>query len=460
MQPTISEFLRDAVYPKIDAVEAGLLDSLNPSHRLSGAGSYLLVCPACGAKEAYYYPHSSHIHCPRKNECGEVTSLWDAMLRCGYANSEIVKVLCDTARVEPPKSDRHIAAAKAKAENQPVPVSPGKAIFAVTQHLAQRNPTLLAELQKDRGYTDAQMKEMRLGVYTTPQEVLSLLEQKGISRKVAIEKGYIEVEDGDPLKLRPGLTGRVVGYWPHLDGDVRLWGRLPSGRGEKGNPKYRFAIGMKKDIPYLFSQRKQTVLVGVEGTFDCWSLQFSGIWGMAVGQSSISEAQAGFLASRGVTEVAHMVDGDTAGFEGGLNSIRNCESVGIVTSIIPLGKGMDDADDMRRSGRSAELHSLVEGRINAGEYLARMCSYYLSCTPPDLRGIGRVQSIARNLTPVSAAVWADFSASLGLQMDPEREAGLVFGGLLQAGLAVDEAIRIVTRRTGYKIKIEMESLHG
>lgn len=459
MQPTISEFLREVVYPRIDAVDRGLLNDLKPG-RLSSSGAYILACPSCGAMEGFYYPYSTHINCPRKNECGVSTSIWDAMLKCGYENSEIVKVLCETAGVEPPKSERDIASATSAAKNQSQALTPGKAIYQVTQHLAKSNPSLAAALQKDRGLTDEQMRTMRLGVYTTPQEVLALLKEKGVSQELAETKGYVELTDDNPPKLKKGMSSRLVGYWPHPDGDIRLWGRIPVGGGEKGSPKYRFSGRLKKDIPYLFSMRKNSTLVAVEGTLDAWALQFADLWGCAIGQSSINPLQAAFLSSKGVTEVAHMVDGDSAGYEGGITSIRNCEAAGIVTSIIPLGEGMDDADALRQKGKSDDLQRLVNERINAGEYLAKMCAYYLSTSPPDLRAINKVVQMAGLLTPVSAAVWNDHKASLGIVLDAEREAALIYAGLVQTGLTVTEAATIVHRRTGFRISIAMEDTNN
>lgn len=456
MEQTISEFLRERVYPRLDAVERGLLDHFQPNSRPSGSGSYILRCPACGAKEGFYFPGSSVINCPRKIECGETTSLWDAMLEAGYQNGEIVKVLCETVGVEPPKP-RGQTNNRSASSDQPAEVTAGNAIFQVTQFLAAKHPALLKELQSDRGLTTEQMEMMRLGVYTTPSEVLELLGKRGITRAVAIEKGYVEVDADDETKLTTGLTNRVVGYWPHPDGDIRLWGRLASGKGDDRQKKYRFASKMKKDIPYLFSMRKKGIAIGIEGTFDAWSFHFAGLWGMALGQASLNAAQAAFLASKGVTEFAYVTDGDFAGYEGGLVTIRNGESAGIVVGVIPLGRGMDDADAMRKAGKLEQLKTMVENRINAGEYLARMCSYYLSCTPPDIRGINQVLSTAESLTPISEAVWKDFSASLGLRLDGEREAASRFAGLISAGLSVRESSSIVQRNTGYRITITHEA---
>ncbi|MAG64952.1 MAG: hypothetical protein CMK74_03640 [Pseudomonadales bacterium] len=457
MASEITEFLREVVYPKIDAVECGLLSFLKP-RPMSTAGSYIMICPACGEPEGYHFPGAGVILCPRKNECGETTSLWDALSKNGLRDSEVVTELCRAANVEPPKNKRDVAAAIHASSQTPAPVSAGKAIFQVTQYLAGKQPTLVSELAKERGLSTDQLKVMKLGLYTTPQEVLSLLEQKGVSKEVAAQKGYVEFDPDDQTRLLTGMTGRVVGYWPHPDGDFRLWGRLPKGAGGKGSPKYRFAPSLKKNIPYLFNSRKPTILVGVEGVFDAWALQLLDIWGCAVGQAAVNAAQAQFFVEKGVTEYAQMLDGDDAGFDSGITTIRNCEQVGIVTSIIPLGAGMDDADALRRSGRSETIHGLVAGRINAGEYLARMCTAYLNQQPPNIKAFNRVISTSRYLTPASRAVWNRYATALGYNFSAEQEAANKFAALIKAGFDLSDATEAVARKTGMRITFQEEDI--
>lgn len=457
MASEITEFLRDVVYPRIDGVDSGLLSFLRPK-TLSTAGSYQMVCPACGEPEAFHFPGSGYIQCPRKNKCGQSTSLWDALLQNGFRDADVVTELCRVANVEPPKNKRELAAATNAASQTPAPVSAGKAIFQITQYLASKYPALVAELAQERGLSADQLKVMKLGLYTNPEEVLSLLEQKGISKEVAAQKGYVEFDSGDMTRLLSGMTGRVVGYWPHPDGDFRLWGRLPKGAGDKRAPKYRFAPSLKKNIPYLFNSRKPSILVGVEGVFDAWALQLLDIWGCAVGQASVNAAQAQFFAEKGVTEYAQMLDGDEAGFDSGVTTIRNCESAGIVTSIIPLGAGMDDADALRRSGQSETLHRLVAGRINAGEYLARMCTAYLNQQPANIKAFNRVLSTSRCLTPASMSVWNRYASALGYLISPEQEAANAFAALINVGFDLKDATDAVARKTGMRITFQEEDI--
>lgn len=449
-----SDFLRREVYPKLDAVEANLLNGLDPKQQTT-SGSYPLTCPACNAKEGFYFPFSGFINCPRKKECGKSTSIWDAMLKCDYSNSEIFSTLCEAARVVPPKRNQ-----------QQVPTSPnangdvriGRAIWQITQKLASENPSPLKQFQESRGYSKEQMGAMRLGYYSTPEVVLERLKAMGFSLNDAIERGYVEQDDSG--KLWSGLAGRVIGYWQHPDGDDRLWGRIPVGSGDKQVKKYKFSVSLKKDIPYLYHQRKRSILVCVEGTFDAWALQLSDIWGCAIGGASINTAQALYMQNRGVTEVAHMVDGDTAGWSGAISSIRNCEAIGIVTNVIPLGTGMDDADALLRAGKSGVLHSLVEKRINAGRYLALMLRSLYNSASPDLQAVNRIHTTAEVLTPTSRVLFEKHAELLGVRPDMRLEAGRVFGELIRAGVTLDDAISRVRRRTGYVISLEKENTDG
>lgn len=457
----IGEFLKDNVYPDLDAVDAGLLDHLSPGTQSNGA--YQLVCPTCGEKRAFYYIGSAYIQCNRRNVCKVPTSLWDVLSKTGLSNRDIIKRLCSAAGVTPPdyRPPQRSGSTPASPSSTPVQpaspqLTPGKAIIRVTQELAAANPDLLSRIQSARGYSDSDMATMRFGVYTTAGEVLSRLEALGISKEVARSKGYVGYDDSHPDHLWDVMDDRVVGYWPHEDGDVRLWGRIPSGAGGPTTKKYRFSKSLVKDIPYLFNKRHGSFPINVEGVLDAWSLQLLGYWGTAIGQASINPAQALYMASKGVTEAAHMVDGDTAGYDGALASIRACEPVGITLSIIVLGAGMDDADAMRRSGRAEQLGELIDARMNAGAYLAHYCASLLAMSPPDTRGLARARSIARHLTPVSARCWEDYARSLGIYVDEEAESVRVLGSLVNAGLPLAECLALVRRRTGYTITIQKE----
>lgn len=446
-----AEFLRAKVYPNLDAVQEGLLNNLDPKPSTT-SGSYPLTCPACKAKEGFYFPRSGYINCPRKKECGKATSIWDAMLYCDYTHSEIFALLCKAANVEPPRRDKPT---QNSSTNEAVEQRIGQALWTITQKMASDNPKIMAEFQKSRGYTDAQMSAMKLGLYTSPGEVLNQLTALGFSKDEAAAKGCIELDDHGALLQ--GLAGRIVGYWPHPDGDDRLWGRIPAGGGDDKVKKYKFAKTTKKSTPYLYASRKSGILVCVEGTLDAWALQHIGVWGCALGGAHINSEQALFFQSRGVPEVVHMVDGDSAGWNGAISSIRNCESLGIVTSVIALGAGMDDPDKLLTTGQSDLLISLMGKRINGGYYLALMLRSFYNVASPDLHAINRAYAVADTLTPPSRTLFEKHAQLLGVRIDLKFEAARIFSNLIVAGASLDEAISNIRRRTGLVIKIEQDA---
>lgn len=462
MSETIGEFIKTKVYPVIDAVERGLLDHLSPK-AMSSQGYYTLDCPACKQDRAFYYPGRAGVQCNRKDNCpSPYTSLWDALSDNNLTGREIVEALCKAANVAPPdnreQNQRHTSSPDAPARTK---TSVGQAIIQVTQALAKQNPQILESFRIARGYTAEVMSKLRLGVYTTNEEVLRMLRVLGVTNEDARAKGIIKYEDDRPDEIWSGMEGRVIGYWPHLDGDVRIWGRIPVGPGEgKKHPKYRFSSLSSKEIPYLFRSRQKSILVCVEGTLDAWALQLVGIWGTAIGQASINKAQALYLASQGVTEAAHMVDGDQAGWDGAVSSIREAEAVGITLSIIALGKGMDDADFLRTNGRESELTRLVESRLNAGEYLACLCAAAMDQPLPDLRAVAKLRHAAKGLGPISARKWEDHSRSLGIHSDGEADAFGMLGHLLSGGLSVTEGIALVKKKLGYQIAITKDTING
>ena len=458
MSQSITDYLKDSAYPRLDAVDAGLLDHLSPS-TLSSGGNYVLICPKCGKREAYYYPTHSHVNCNRKNKCGESTSLWDILAAAGLSSTEIISRICEKAGVavpeRPGRRQQSNQSGQAATETASAPqISAGKAIFSVTQALARKNPQMLQALKEARGFTDEDMALMKLGVYTTPQEVLDGLLSLGVSRETAIAKGYIEVDRDNPEKLLKGTSGRVVGYWPHPDRDVRLWGRLPTGGGEKYNPKYRFAPSISKEIPYLFQMRKPTILCVIEGMFDAWSLSLMGYWAACVGGDRIIEAQAAYFASQSVTELAFITDGDSAGYDAAVATIRNCEALGIVVNIVPLGAGMDDPDALRKAGRTEEMEQMIDRRMNSGEYLARLATSYASEDPPNLKGLRRISAAAAQLTPVSMRKWVDYRASLSVPVYNETTALRMLASLSEAGFDFESAAKRVMDQTGFHFTLQ------
>lgn len=452
-----TDFLRTDVYPKLDVVAEGLVDSLNPTAR-NTSGSYVMCCPQCDKREAYYFPGSAYINCPRAKKCGKPTSIWDALLHCSYKQNEIFSVLCSAAGVQPPKREPRQNRANCKAEPEQITI--GKAVFRVTQEMARSNHEALRTFQVERGYSDQQMKAMRLGFYTNPEDLLQQLSAYGFGIEEAAKYGYVEFDPENRERVWSNLTGRIVGYWPNADGHARLWGRIPTSKGPDGVAKYKFSPSLKKDIPYLFHQRKQTVLVCVEGTLDAWALQHANIWGCGIGGASINSGQAVFLSQRGISEVAHMVDGDPAGWNGAVTSIRNCESLGIITSIIPLGSGMDDADALLRAGKEEKLHTLLSQRQNAGMYLANLLKGAYAQPSIDLQLISRIFRAVESLTSTSRNVFSHHTQILGLNVDLREEAARQFASLILSGCTVDEAASLVRRKSNYIINLTKENNHG
>tara|TARA_R110002124_G_scaffold128157_23_gene288804 strand:+ start:33016 stop:34386 length:1371 start_codon:yes stop_codon:yes gene_type:complete len=452
---TIADFLRKHVYPDLDAVSKRLLEGLQPKQK-TRSGSYPLTCPKCKSPEAFYYPNTAFINCPRKRECGVATSIWDALLYCNYAHSEILGVLCEAVGVEPPKRDQSSSSATPTSAETKI----GTAILKITQMLARRHPEALEAFQSERGYDDGQMKQMRLGYYTTPQEVLAELSNFGFTSDDAAKHGYIERDENDSSKIWSGMAGKIIGYWLHPDGHVRLWGRLPTGSGDKRNPKYKFSPTLKKDIPYLFNKRQQSMLICVEGTMDAWALQLCGIWGSGIGGSSVNAAQAIYMCGQGISEFAHMVDGDQAGWLGAIGTIKACESLGIVTNVIPLGQGMDDPDALLRAGKTEAITALVESRMNSGHYLALMLSALYAEEPLNLRSINKVFAASEVLTPHSRRVFSKYSSLFGERVDIEDEAARIYSGLIKSDIGHKEASSIVLRRTGCSVSIQKEPTNG
>lgn len=62
---------------------------------------YVLVCPACGRREAYIYKGKSRIRCNRLNKCGSHTNLWGyVQMSHNLSHAETFKKLIDLAGLD------------------------------------------------------------------------------------------------------------------------------------------------------------------------------------------------------------------------------------------------------------------------------------------------------------------------------------------------------------------------
>jgi DNA primase len=444
----LSEFLHNDVYPRIDAAEAGLLDEFNPKLS-SGRGAYALTCPLCKKpREAYYYPGSVMIHCHRKNNCGQPTRLWDAIQESTKLdNSGMVRRLCDVAGVPAPNAGN-----KAEREQFKGASFLTEAIKRITRDALIQSPDGMNYLLSERRFAKEDLQLIGLGFYPSDQYIRDALSKEGCDLKMAEEWGLVLSDEEKLQKKRSLFSNRVVGFWKQIDGSIRLWSRAIV---DDGLPKYLFARGTDKSQPYGWSGGSARNPLVVEGTLDRESLVLMGYNSLAIGQAGVNAAQAAFFAKHGVYELTHMTDGDRAGLRGGMDTIRNCEPIGITVYLAVLPEGADDADKLRAGGKKAVAAALINGAITAGEFLARKLLLALDRGGPNVAQFTReVLQVRADLTPASALQFDRVFLRYGLQPIPVKAAGLrLAANLVVQGFDDQQIERRVRESLGLKLNL-------
>jgi len=458
MAGTIAEHLGNSVYPNLDAVESQLLDHLSPVASQGGVRSYSMTCPACDKpREAYYYPGTSGITCNRKKNCGEFTSIWDAIQQhSGSSNRDILNTLCGAAGVDLPKSDRD------NKQEQRTEQSFIQSVKGLLQQELLNHKPAMDYLVVNRKFTKDDIVKLGYGYYPGHKRVRELLSDAGVDITLA-EQYHVIPKSNFPNNKRYKLDGRITGQWVHPDSQYfSLWGRaftqIPD-----DEKKYHFSTGTDKTRPYGWSGRHIQRPVCVEGVFDADSLKLMGINGCAVGGNTINNNQAAFFAERGVLELFMFIDGDHAGVQGGLDSIMRCESLGTTVFIISTPEGHDDVDAMRAASNQTGIHRLLQSAMLGGEFYAKsLLKEFLTYRDDNkriaqqMRKAMRIRSI---LTPASSVAFDNVLLAYGINaFDPSQAALELVARMRTAGVSEDA----INRRSHelYGITVLLESMNG
>ena len=425
----ISEYLSDFVYPQINAAESGWLDSFNAKPQTSGA--YSLDCPTCNAKNrGFYYPGRSHLNCNRKQSCvGKKLSLWDVLLRNGVSNSEVLKILCDTAGVPLPDSN----------QTDKINMQPSKVMEKVTKEFANKYKSEMNKISANRNLSADDLNKIDLGYYPSSKELLSALEANGLKEQAAIDLGYLPKDYSSYNMMenraiffwrQPGLKLSFCGY--HID-------HSPTSKGNvKKYRKYYFSPGLKKTIPYLFDNYSEGPCVAVEGVFDAWALRLCGDYrSMSIGGSELLLDQAAHIESKGVRELIHLVDADQAGYRGALKSIEAGSPFGIKVRVSVLSNFMGDADNLRQIGRTDLIVKAINKSLSAGEFAARILM--LASKDDEYSLVTLVHRVYQVLPAEDKITFNRFCTEAGIEFNKEAEAVRYFSALLSSGLNKTQA---------------------
>lgn len=443
-----TQFLKETVYPSLDAADAGLLDALNP--RRTGK-HYLITCPTCQKREGYYYAGSAYLNCNRRVECGIPVSIWDYVQGAkSLSNGETFITLCSAAGVEPPNKDQQADPKAAAAVSKERHFATGAR--DVFRQLLYSDPEAMAYLTDVRKLTRADIDKLPLGYYPDKAKVAAALQKAGLPLDVATAWEVLPVE-GD--KESP-YARRIVSYWPLQDGGWRLVGRaIDADR----KPKYRYAsseFGFNRTVPYNFKTGRKGLLVGVEGFFDALAYELMGVPCCALGGAEVIRAQADYFDSRGVRTFLHVVDGDRAGMNGGAKTVENCEGRGIPV-LIGVSPDEQDPDSLRQAGNHQVALDIVEASVSGGEFLARALLSLTDKTGPTAAA-DRTELLRKRaaLTPDSALAFDLYFSRLGLRVEDPQVSCLrtVLAMVTEGGTDWDTAVKKARDRYGLQLTVK------
>lgn len=232
-----------------------------------------------------------------------------------------------------------------------------------------------------RGLNDEQIKDLGLGLYPTPESVLSVVTRNGSDIDKASELGLLY--QGASEVFCP-LTGYVVFPWNDDRGNLlSLYGRWP-GKAPGNQPKTKSLKNpgfdgdrwLKTKASPLFLDRaldaKQDNVVVVEGLFDVAVLQAYGEnRAIAWVAAKASAEQITTLKRRQVKNVCFCLDPDGAGDKGTLAGIKSLTNEGIGTFVAPrLPEGQDPDEFVLKHGID-EWRLRLKESVHGLRYAAR-----------------------------------------------------------------------------------------
>jgi DNA primase catalytic core len=358
----VKDLLDYHIYPKLDRAEA--LEGLEPRDKGS---YYLLVCPACGRREAYIYKTGLYIKCNRMDKCAYSISLWDYIQqKRGLTNQETLQELARLAHYSLPELEGYSHESADRARKKANILEAALEFFKAELWSEGGKETLEYLLQK-RGYQGDEVKEMELGFNPGEKATLSFLAQRG----------YALGEITENLKYLPWREDyRLVIPWRDPVGRLKsLWGRLVRRlkEGEKESDKYKpITEAEKGTLFHLHTAIGQKEIRLVEGFLDTLIANARGVKGVvALGGDHLSKDQIENVRRYGsIREVTLCLDGDEAGQKGIERNLSLLSREGITTFVAELPPGYDPDDLIRERGIAA-FEEAIHKAISAAKWKAK-----------------------------------------------------------------------------------------
>lgn len=436
--------LNESVYPQLDAVECGLLDTLEPAPAGGNKGYYKLRCPRCDQRRAFHYPGTASVRCNRRNACGESISLADHIMeQRGVEFAEARRILIEAAGIR---------TSSGGVENTNRAPSLRQSLIQVLKEQLDEHPEAQRYLESRGYHRDLRKKLPQVGYFPHWRTVDSRLRAMDVDPSPLYEWNVLPSQEQLSRDDGWGMDGRVVVLWPAPDDRFFLCGRRISD--EAGGPKSLYSPGADLSIPWGWRRNGRGIIWAVEGMFDRLALEAAGFPACGLGLNAVNYNQAAHIAQSMPPELGLVTDSGPAGISGALQTVERVESLGVPLRIASVPIGGDDVDAIRRDNGEGAIGEILEAAVTGGAYVARTLLTALHRRPHSRHEIHRKALYYRALLTTSSRndlerVFRQYGWSLDEQDGQPLQ---LLGRLLDAGLDLKSAERVARERSGMDVQ--------
>jgi len=368
----------------------GLIDTLDPKDY----GAYWeLTCPQCGKHEAYLYKNSSVIICNRKNHCGHTENILDHLVNQeGLPPIEAIRNILELAGVD---GTQGIIEELEREHQRKTWVRSLEAFFQDCL-FSKENQTL--SYLRDRGYSDEDIKGMKVGHVPSLTQVEEFMNQKSYPQNALRELGFY-VKSGEIGKIH---TLSI----PYRDEEGNPYSfTFRATIDQEKYPKYIVPVGTKKDIPFnLYQAKGEDEVIVVEGLLDALFLPLKGFSPVvATGSATLSNAQLEALRRAGVLSVLLLLDQDPAGRTGTEKAVMKLREEGLGVLVSELPSPYKDPDELLRKENDGIniLQECISKAVSWGAFRAQeiLKSYDLNTERGREKALSSVGKEMKSLYP-------------------------------------------------------------
>ena len=218
-------------------------------------------------------------------------------------------------------------------------------------------------LEKNRGYSEANIKDMELGFIPSQDKLYKYLTETKKHKKEEVDNA---------LSLHKGIGESHILTIPYREPSGQIRGFIVRTIKEGIEPKYYYSTGLKKEdlLFNLKAIRGDKDLIIVEGLLDALSSEAQGLNNIvALGGTSINKTQIKEAIRRGAKRFTLLLDNDKAGEEATLRALDlfNKET-DLPVFVATLQEGIKDPDQLIKEIGVEPLQEAINTAVKGYEY--------------------------------------------------------------------------------------------